>query len=93
MPTFLGQPEDKQAVMETEGKLSEKKTKLCAKFIDSKRAQLSKKERMYVYTWLIHFIVLQKLIQHSKATIPQFKKKKLKRERENRGKCGESVGV
>ena len=47
MPTFLGQPEDKQAVMETEGKLSEKKTKVCAKFIDSKRAQLSKKERMY----------------------------------------------
>jgi len=53
----------------------------------------SKKEGMYVYTWLIHFIVPQKLIQHSKATIPQFKKKKLKRERENRGKCGESVGV
>ena len=47
MPTFLGQPEDKQAVMETEGKLSEKKTKLCAKFIDSRRAQLSKNERMH----------------------------------------------
>lgn len=46
-PTFPGQSEDKQAVMETEGKLSEKKTKLCARFIDLRRAQLSKKERMH----------------------------------------------
>ena len=53
----------------------------------------SKKEGMYVYTWLIHFIVPQKLIQHSKATIPQLKEKETNVERENKGKCGESVGV
>ena len=33
------------------------------------------KEGIYVYVWLIHFVVQQKLTQHCKATIPQLKKK------------------
>ena len=36
----------------------------------------SKKEGIYVYIWLIHFILQQKLTQHCKATILQLKKKK-----------------
>ena len=32
----------------------------------------SKREGTRVYIWLIHLTVQQKLIQHSKATIPQF---------------------
>ena len=35
----------------------------------------SKKEGIYVYVPLIHLAVQQKLTQHSKATILQFKKK------------------
>ena len=34
----------------------------------------SKREVIYVYIWLIHFIVQWKLAQHCKATIPQLKK-------------------
>ena len=30
----------------------------------------SQREGIYVYTWLIHFTVQQKLTQHRKATIP-----------------------
>ena len=33
-------------------------------------------DRIYVYIELIHFIVEQKLTQHCKVTIPQFKKKR-----------------
>ena len=36
----------------------------------------SKEEGIYVHMWLIHFAVQQKLTQHCKATILQFKKKK-----------------
>ena len=36
----------------------------------------SKREGIYVYTWLIRFFVQQKLTQNCKATIPQFKKEK-----------------
>ena len=36
----------------------------------------SKREGTYVYLGLIHFVVQQKLIQHCKAIILQFKKKK-----------------
>ena len=32
-----------------------------------------KEERIYVYVWLIHFAVQQKLTQYSKATILQKK--------------------
>ena len=35
---------------------------------------------MYINIWLIHFVVQQKLTQHCKATIAQFKKKMLKDE-------------
>ena len=35
-----------------------------------------KREEIYVYISLIHFIVQQKLTQHCKETIPQLKKKK-----------------
>ena len=35
-----------------------------------------KRERIHVYIQLIHFIVQQKLTQHCKAIILQFKKKK-----------------
>ena len=35
-----------------------------------------KREGIYVYIQLIHFIVQQKLTQHCKATLPQLKKKK-----------------
>ena len=35
----------------------------------------SKEEGIYVYVWLIHFAVQQKLTQHCKATILQLKKK------------------
>ena len=35
----------------------------------------SKEEGMYVHMWLIHFAVQQKLTQHCKATVLQFKKK------------------
>ena len=34
-----------------------------------------KREGIYVYTQLIHFVVQQKLTQHCKATIPQLKQK------------------
>ena len=34
----------------------------------------SKEEGLYVYEWLIHFAVQQKLTQHCKATIYQLKK-------------------
>ena len=34
----------------------------------------SKEKGIYVYVWLIHFAVEQKLMQHCKATILQFKK-------------------
>ena len=37
----------------------------------------SKREGICVYIWLILFVVQQKLTQHCKATIPQFKKKKI----------------
>ena len=39
----------------------------------------SRREGIYIfiYMWLIHFIVQQKLTQHYKATIPQLKKKNL----------------
>ena len=37
----------------------------------------SKEEGMYVHMWLIHFAVQQKLTQHCKATVLQFKKKRL----------------
>ena len=37
----------------------------------------SKEEGMYVHMWLIHFAVQQKLTQHCKATVLQFKKKKI----------------
>ena len=33
---------------------------------------------IYIYVWLIHFAVQQKLTQHCKATILQLKKKKMK---------------
>ena len=36
----------------------------------------SKREGIYVYIHLIHFVVQQKLTQHCRVTIPQFKKKK-----------------
>ena len=36
----------------------------------------SKRDRIYVYVWLIHFVIKQKLTQHCKATITQFRKKK-----------------
>ena len=36
----------------------------------------SEREGMYVYIWLIHFAVQQKLTQYSKAIICQLKKKK-----------------
>ena len=39
----------------------------------------SKKEGIYVYMWLIHFTLQQKLTQHCKASTLQFKKKKKKR--------------
>ena len=42
----------------------------------------SKREGIYAYIQLIHFIVQQKLTQHCKATIPPKKKKKKKTERE-----------
>ena len=35
----------------------------------------SKREGLYVYMWLTHFAVQQKLTQHCKPTISQFKKK------------------
>ena len=35
----------------------------------------SKREGIYVYVQLIHFIVKQELTQHCKATISQFEKK------------------
>ena len=34
------------------------------------------KEKIYVYIWLIHIVVQQKLTQHCKAIIFQFKKEK-----------------
>ena len=39
----------------------------------------SRREGIYIfiYVWLIHFIVQQKLTQHYKATVPQLKKKKI----------------
>ena len=37
----------------------------------------SKRERIHVYIKLVHFVVQQKLIQHYKAIIPQFKKRTL----------------
>ena len=37
-----------------------------------------KRERIYVYLWLIHIVVWQKLTQHCKAIIPQLKINKLK---------------
>ena len=36
----------------------------------------------YVYTWLLHFIVQQKLTRHCKAIMPQLKKKKEEEEEE-----------
>ena len=35
----------------------------------------SKREGIYVYIWLIHFVVQQKLTQHCKATILQKKRR------------------
>ena len=35
------------------------------------------REGIYVYIWLIHFVVEQKLTQHCKAIICQLKKKEL----------------
>ena len=37
----------------------------------------SKREGIYVYIQLIHFVVQQKLTQHCKANILQYKKKEL----------------
>ena len=36
----------------------------------------SKREGIYVYKELAHFVVHKKLIRHCKMTIPQFKKTK-----------------
>ena len=36
----------------------------------------SKREGIYVYIELAHFVVHKKLIRHCKMTIPQFKKTK-----------------
>ena len=36
------------------------------------------REGIYVYLWLLHFVVQQKLIQHCKAIILQLKKKGMK---------------
>ena len=33
-----------------------------------------KRERIFVYTWLVHFVVQEKLTQHCKATIPYLNK-------------------
>ena len=41
-----------------------------------------KRERIYVYTWLIHFAVQKKLTQHCKASIFQLKKRKKERKKE-----------
>ena len=42
----------------------------------------SKEEGIYLFIWLIHFAIQQKLIQHCKATVLQLKKYiKLKSER------------
>ena len=38
----------------------------------------SKREGVYVYIWLIHFIVQQRLTQHRKTTSPPHQKKKMK---------------
>ena len=46
----------------------------------------SKKERIYVYMWLIHFAIQQKLTQHRKATILQKKKKVNKNKSKNKAK-------
>ena len=35
----------------------------------------SKREEIYVYIWLIHFVVQQKLTQHCKAAKPQLRKR------------------
>ena len=41
----------------------------------SSKGRKSKKEGIYVYIWLIHFAVQQKLTQNCKATISQLKNK------------------
>ena len=38
----------------------------------------SKREGIYVYIWLLHFVVQQKLTSHCKAMILQLKKKGLR---------------
>ena len=37
----------------------------------------AKRDGIYVYIQLVHFIVQQKLTQHCKATISQFKKREM----------------
>ena len=60
----------------------------------------SEREGMYVYIWLIHFAVQQKLTQYSKAIICQLKKKdptcytvwpKSKKKRKEREVCLDPV--
>ena len=44
----------------------------------------SKREGIYVYIQMIHFVIQQKVTQHCKATIPQLKKKKEEEKEGNR---------
>ena len=45
---------------------------------DPNGMEIQKKEGIYVYIQLTHFVVQQKLTQHYKATIGQLQKKKKK---------------
>ena len=43
---------------------------------DGEGGRETQEERIFVCVWLIHFVVQQKLMQHCKAIILQFKKKR-----------------